>query len=196
MRKVLPKKYRLLPNNAQKVFEGMIYDVYQWPQEIFDGSMHTYEMLKRPDTVRTIAINDNKVIVLDQEQPNVGRFYDFPGGRNDEGDEDEFQAAQREMIEETGMMFKNWRLIDVHQPTLMMDYFVYTFLATDFDGTVEQKLDAGEKITVQEVDFDEMKRLMNSDMGRFSGFGFIDKLNSLEELLSMPSYNSGDEYVN
>lgn len=51
MKKVIPDNAVLVPDAAQHVFEGMIFDVYQWPQKLFDGSEHTFEMLKRPDTV-------------------------------------------------------------------------------------------------------------------------------------------------
>lgn len=35
-----------LPPQAKKVFTGQIFDVYQWEQEMYDGSFETFEMLK------------------------------------------------------------------------------------------------------------------------------------------------------
>ena len=56
MRKYIPEWAKLVPKEAKKVFSGVIYDVYQWPQEMFDGSMQTFEMLGRPDTVKILAV--------------------------------------------------------------------------------------------------------------------------------------------
>jgi len=39
-----------LTSQAQRVFKGIIFDVYQWKQKMFDGSQGIFEMLKRPDT--------------------------------------------------------------------------------------------------------------------------------------------------
>ncbi len=36
-----------IPPNAKRVFKGIIFDVYQWQQKMFDGSKETFEMLKR-----------------------------------------------------------------------------------------------------------------------------------------------------
>ena len=49
--RVLPKGARLIPPEADRVFRGEIYEVYQWPQKMPDGSVETFEMLRRPDTV-------------------------------------------------------------------------------------------------------------------------------------------------
>lgn len=49
--RVLPKGARLIPPEADRVFRGEIYEVYQWSQKMPDGSVKTFEMLRRPDTV-------------------------------------------------------------------------------------------------------------------------------------------------
>ncbi|KKP89624.1 MAG: NUDIX hydrolase [Candidatus Moranbacteria bacterium GW2011_GWC2_37_73] len=33
-----PKSTQLIPEHAKKVFSGTFFDVYQWEQEMFDGS--------------------------------------------------------------------------------------------------------------------------------------------------------------
>lgn len=42
-----------IPPNAQRVFSGKIFDVYQWPQPLFDGSIATFEVAKRLDFQNT-----------------------------------------------------------------------------------------------------------------------------------------------
>ena len=149
MQKFLPKNALLIPDNATRVFEGKIFDVYQWPQKMFDGSTATFEMLKRPDTVLVVAIKDNKLVMVDDEQPNRPPQIQFPGGRVDKEDESWLAAAKRELLEETGFSFASWKMIEVHQPMSKIEQFVVWFLATDYISEQSTHLDGGEKITVE-----------------------------------------------
>ena len=191
MRTVLPKNAKLVPETAKRVFEGKIFDVYQWDQELFDGSHTTFEMLKRPDTVNVFAIKDGKLVILEQQQPRSGVFYSVAGGRHDNPNESELDAAKRELLEETGMTFKSWRLISVTQPFAKMEWFIYTFLATDFESEIEPQLDGGEKIIKKLMTLDEVKAIISGldansrlDFSReiFSRVNTIDDLEKLEEV--------------
>ena len=186
MRTHTPKNAKLLPKNAERVFKGIIFDTYQWKQELFDGSFATFEMLRRPDTVKVIPIKDGKLLVQEQEQPSLGFFYDFPGGRHDVDTETELEAVRRELLEETGMRFGTWKLIRVEQPQVKIDWLVYTFLATDFIDQVEQKLEAGEKIKNVQKNFAEVKELIKNPDSRYLAKEILENMNSLDELLSMP----------
>src|SRR5580700_6982763 len=63
MKKVIPATSVLIPDEARAIFHGQIFDAYQWSQALFDGSNHTFEMLKRPDTVVAICIVDDEKIL-------------------------------------------------------------------------------------------------------------------------------------
>lgn len=187
MRKFIPSYAKLIPPEAELKFSGIIYDIYQWPQKLFDGSTTTFEMLKRPDTVKIIAIKDDRLIITKQEQPRKDAFYDFPGGRVDKEDANELAAAKRELLEETGMSFKTWKLVKVEQPFNKIDWLVYTFLATDFISQTAQHLDGGEKIEVLEMTFDEVKQLANSPQSRYLD---LENYRKLADILDSPSlYN-------
>ena len=54
--------------------------MYQWPQKLYDGSSATFEMLRRPDTVESIGIVEDKIILLNDEQPNRDAHISFAGG--------------------------------------------------------------------------------------------------------------------
>lgn len=185
---MLPKRAILVPENAERVFEGIIYDTYQWKQQQYDGSTKTFEMLKRPDTVKTIAVNENKIIVLEQEQPNQGLFYDIPGGIHDHEEEDELTAAKRELFEETGLQFSNWKLVNIYQPHKKIEQFIYIFIASDLKSQDEQTLDSGEKINVMTLEFNDAKLLLGSSMSRFLPRE-IETSNSIDELLALPEYS-------
>lgn len=171
------------------VFKGEIFEVYQWPQKMYDGTTATFEMLKRPDTLKVLAIKDDKVVILNQKQPDSDKsFLDLPGGRHDYENEDELVAAKRETLEETGMTFKNWRLIKLEQPHSKIDWFVYLFLATGFESQQEQKLDNGENIEVELVSFGELKNLVNEPKARHLPKELIEACGSLDDLLGLPQY--------
>ena len=190
MKKLIPADSVLIPNTAQKVFTGQIFDVYQWSQAMFDGSKATFEMLKRPDTVTSICIVDNKIIVLNEEQPNSGLRKSFPGGRVDETDEDIIFAAKREALEETGYSFKNWRLIKVWQPHTKLEWFIHLTLAWDVIGQQDTSHEPGEKISIDEISFDEVKELVITKSGYLGeSTAIFEELNSMEELLKLPEFS-------
>lgn len=190
MRTFVPANMKRIPADATRVFQGAIFDVYQWKQQLFDGSTATFEMLKRPDSVHVIAIKDDKIIMLEQGQPGTGLFYSFPGGRHDAENESELQAAQRELLEETGMTFSNWKLISAVQPYSKIEAVVYTFLATGFVGQKEQKLDAGEKITVTFKTIDEVRGLHRDSKVRDLAKHVFENMDSIQELIELPEITS------
>ncbi|MBW3568688.1 NUDIX hydrolase [Candidatus Parcubacteria bacterium] len=188
MRTIAPKNAKLLPQKAKRVFKGQIFDVYQWRQKMFDGSLETFEMLKRTDTIKIIAIKDDEIVVLEEEQPPHPPFIAIPGGRHDKENETELEAAKRELLEETGMKFKNWRLLSVDQPHTKIDWFVYVFLATEFESQTEQNLDAGERIEVKLYSFEEVKDLLSDPKNRYLPKKILEEVNSLQELKNYPEY--------
>jgi len=187
MKKIVPPKAHLIPDGATKVFGGKIFDIYQWQQKMFDGSEETFEMLKRPDTANVICVKDGKIIVLKQSQPNSpGEFLGFPGGRSDEG-ESPLTAAKREVLEEIGMTFKTWKLLDVVQPLQKIEWFIYTYLATDFETETDTHHDSGEKIEMQSMSFEEV--LENADGEARLDMGPVTNYSSLQELLDAPEFD-------
>jgi len=189
MKKIIPEDSVLVPDQAKRAFGGMIFDVYQWPQELFDGTSHVFEMLKRPDTVSVICVVDGRLLIINDEQPHLGSRQSFPGGRVDETDADIRAAAEREVREETGYSFKNWRLVRVWQPYRKMEWFIYVWLAWDVAGQQAAKLDAGEKIDVQTVDFQTLKSLVMKRTGYLGdSVSIFEHLEKLDDLLLLPEF--------
>ena len=190
MQKIVPADAVLIPEQAECVFQGEIFAVYQWQQELFDGSHDTFEMLKRPDTTSVFCVVDGRLIVLVEEQPNSGKRRSFPGGRVDETDTDIIAAAQREVLEETGYSFKNWRLVKVRQPIKKMEWFVHYVLAWDVTGQQDVHHDPGEKITVELLEFDEVKRLAAQRVGFLhEASELFENIDSLEGLEDLPEFS-------
>lgn len=150
-----PKSKQPIPDNAKKVFGGVLFDVYQWEQELFDGTKTLFEKLKRPDTVVVFPVlDDGKIILTEQEQPGKEPFIGATGGRVDKG-EDILEAAKRELLEESGYEASEFVLWDAQHPTSKIDWVVYTFIAKGLKKVSDMNLDAGEKIKLKLVNLDE-----------------------------------------
>lgn len=150
-----PKSKQPIPDNAKKVFSGVLFDVYQWEQELFDGTKTIFEKLKRPDTVVVFPVlDDGRIILTEQEQPGKEPFVGATGGRVNNG-EDILEAAKRELLEESGYEASEFVLWDAQHPTSKIDYVVYTFIAKGLKKVSDINLDAGEKIKLKLVNLDE-----------------------------------------
>lgn len=188
MKKLVPTDAVLIPPSAKKVFQGVIFSVHQWQQERYDASFATFELLRRPDTVETIAILGDEILVLKDEQPSRGAKLSFAGGRVNSG-EDIQAAAAREVKEETGYEFKHYRLLQCVQPSTKTEWFVYTFIAWDFKHKSLPHLDPGERITVRRHSFDSVKKLVLSRTGHLGGaVDLFEKSNSIADLMQLPTF--------
>ena len=158
-----PPRRDVIPEHADKVFDGEIFDVYQWQQKMFNGSFSTFEALKRADTANVIAVTpEKKILVLEEEQPNKPMFLGVVGGRIDDGEEP-LQAAIRELREETGYEAGSWELWFSSRPLSKIDWTIYNFIAKDCVIASDQNLDAGEKIKIELYDFDRFTQLGFND---------------------------------
>ena len=189
MQKLVPNSAILVPDRAMRVFAGKIFDVYQWQQAMYDGQQSTFEMLKRPDTVETICVVDGKIIVLVDEQPHRGARLSFPGGRVDATDETAEAAARREVAEETGYAFKNWRLVLVAQPQRKIEWFVHTFVAWEPLSRSAIQLDGGEKIEEKMVDVGGLRELLDTEELVFpEGRALIKQTRTAADLCNLPAF--------
>ncbi|HCC21861.1 hypothetical protein A2480_02160 [Candidatus Uhrbacteria bacterium RIFOXYC2_FULL_47_19] len=150
-----PKSKQPIPDNARRVFDGVIFDVNQWEQELFDGTKTTFEKLRRPDTVVVFPVlDDGRIVLTEQEQPGKEPFIGATGGRVDKG-EGVLEAAKRELLEESGYEASRFYLWDTQQPISKIDWTVFIFIAKGLRRVAELSLDAGERIEMKPVSFDE-----------------------------------------
>lgn len=153
-----------LPPNAKRVFKGIIFDVWQWEQKMFDGTVEIFEKLRRADTALVIAVVGDKILIQEQEQPaKFGPFLSLPGGRLEEGEEP-LDGAKREFLEETGYVSDDWELWKQFSPFSKTIWTVYIYIARNCRKEAEQTLDAGEKISLRLIDFEEFLMLSEDKM--------------------------------
>lgn len=159
-----------IPDHATKVFEGVIFDVYHWEQQMFDGSFATFEALKRQGSVTVLAVADNTILINKEEQPGREPFYALPGGRIDRGENPD-DAAKRELLEETGYVAKTctqWFTIDASDMA-KIEWDSYYYLAKDISKEKEVHLDTGERIESKWVSFDELLEIADQFGNRNKG---------------------------
>ncbi len=148
-----------IPKDAKKVFEGIIFDAYHWDQKQFDGSVKTFEMLRRPGSVQILPIIEDKIIIVKETQPTYPERYGLVGGQQDK-DEQPLNAAKREMLEEIGYASEQWELLATKNLYTRIDWTIQTFIARECKKIAEQNLDPGEKITPMLVSFDEFMEII------------------------------------
>src|SRR3989338_266531 len=152
-----------IPPQAKQVFKGQIFDVYQWEQEMYDGTKEIFEKLRRSYTVEIIVTTpEGKIMVQRQHQPDSEKaFLSLVGGRIEEGEEP-LEAAQREMLEETGFISQHWKHLETYDGSNKVDWKNFIYTARNCYKTSEQHLDPGERIEVLFVTFDEIIELVDS----------------------------------
>jgi len=141
-----------IPPHATRVFKGEVFDIYQWPQQLYDGSTATFEVAARASTIEVIAMDGDDIVFSRQEQPNKPPYYSFLGGRA-EPDEAPLETAKRELLEESGLASDDWRLLRTYPIPGKIDWTIYLFLATSCRTAATPALDAGEKIELIRMPF-------------------------------------------
>lgn len=152
-----------IPDNAKKVFTGVLHDVYQWDQEMFDGSVATFEALRRRPAVTIVAVADGKIILNDEEQPLSGKFLTLPGGNSETPSL--LDDAKRELLEESGYAsdsWVEWFSVDITKYH-KFEWDNNFFIAKDVKKVADQNMDSGEKIQTKFITFDEFIELRNNE---------------------------------
>ncbi len=155
---IVPPPAQPLPEDAEKVFSGVLFDVYQWEQELFDGSTATFEKVVRPDTAVLVpSTEDGEFLVVEDRQPAKETFRGFPAGRIEPG-EDPAAAAKRELREETGFEPKTLELWKAFRSSSKIESVIYVYVARGCRKVGDPNPDPGERISVSLVGFDEFVR--------------------------------------
>ncbi|HYE23218.1 MAG TPA: NUDIX hydrolase [Candidatus Paceibacterota bacterium] len=169
-----PKGRQPLPENATKVFSGIIFDVYQWKQELFDGTARTFEKLKRNDSGFVIPVLENgNILIVEDAQPGREAVITFPGGQLDPGEEPE-EGVRRELREETGLGGGDLTLWKATNGFSKIDWVIYAFIGRGLTKVAEPDDSPGERITPHEISFDEFIAL--ADDPRFQNLEILPEL--------------------
>lgn len=155
-----------LPPGATKVFQGKIFGVWQWEQELYDGSRSTFERLSRPDYAHAVGVlDDERLMLLHDEQPDREAVLTPAGGSVDAGETPE-EALRREFLEETGYVIGEIRAWHAYRPSAKMDMITYAFVARKLTRAQAPTPEPGERIREVTYSFEEFLQLGHNSMLR------------------------------
>ena len=124
-----------------------------------------YYVLEYPTWVNVIAIDrEGRFVMVEQYRHGLQEvFTELVAGVAEEG-EAPLEAAQRELLEETGYAGGTWRLNTVLSANPgSQNNLSYSFIATGVERVAEQHLDEMEDVAVQLLSRDEVLQLLRSD---------------------------------
>lgn len=141
--------------NERYAFESTRTRVIQRDQKLFDGSMKVFESVEILWCVYILPIQDGKVLITRQKQPQKPNWYTSHVWGLVERDEDPDQCAIRELMEETGMTARSMKLYQKFETHWTLRQKRYVYVAKWLDIVSEQKLDKWwEIIELERLDVD------------------------------------------
>lgn len=153
-----------IPDHAELVFDWVRSKVYQWNQEMYDGSIARFERVRFLDGAFVIPIlSDGRILLTLQEQPTRSEFISFPGGSFSTPDENPELCAQRELREETGYITHDISLWRQFNGTSNIITHVYYYVARNCEYQWSMDPDPWEKIQLFPVTFDELLELSSDE---------------------------------
>ena len=167
--------------SSEVVYEGSFISVRKDSARMPDGSTSTREYITHPGAVAILALLDNGNLVMERQFRYAPRqeFVEIPAGKIDHG-EDVLTTAQRELLEETGYVAREWTHLTTAWPCIgfsdeRMEYFLARGLT--HHGS---KLDDGEFLEVFELPLAEAMEWMRlgkiSDSKTMVGLFWLDKM--------------------
>lgn len=138
--------------DKKSLLKTCVFDVTSRHNQAANGVEGDYIILDAPDWVIVIAERDNNFLMVKQWRHGEQKLsVEFPGGVIDKGETPE-QAAERELLEETGCKAKKWTKLGSSNPNpaLFSNHF-HVFLAQDLVATGKQNLDHDEFINLLEL---------------------------------------------
>lgn len=124
-----------------------------------------YYVLEYPTWVNVIAIDrEGRFVMVEQYRHGLQEvFTELVAGVAEKG-EAPLEAAQRELLEETGYAGGTWRLNTVLSANPgSQNNLSYSFIATGVERVAEQHLDETEDVAVRLLSRDEVLQLLRSD---------------------------------
>jgi ADP-ribose pyrophosphatase len=135
--------------DSRLAFEGVFLRLFVDHVRAADGHEATREYLRHPGAVMMIPLLDDGQVVLERQfrYPLARNFVEFPAGKIEAG-EPLLACAQRELLEETGYVAREWTYLGgFHNAIAYSDEKIEVYLAQglSYEGT---NADDGEVLEV------------------------------------------------
>ena len=121
-----------------------------------------YYIQEFPPWVNVLAVTpERETVLIRQYRHGIGEVhYELPAGVHDHEGESILQAAQRELMEETGYSGGTWALwMELSANPALQNNITYTFLAEGVVPSGSQQLDETEEISVHTVPVGRLREI-------------------------------------
>lgn len=149
--------------DSQMMYDGRIIKVYKDNVELADGKKSFREVVIHSGGVVILAFKDEDTILLVKQYryPIGETVLELPAGKLEKG-EDPFEAAKRELEEETGYCANKWTDLGyINTSPGFSDEKLYLYLAKDLEYT-HCHPDEGEIIQAFEYKYDDVLKMIDN----------------------------------
>lgn len=146
--------------NSQLIFDGRVVKLYKDKIELPTGQESYREVVKHSGGVVIFAKKEDKVLLVKQfRYPMKEVLYELPAGKLEIG-EDPFEAAKRELEEETGYCANKWTDLGyVYTSPGYSDEKLYLYMAEDLKFT-HCHPDEGEILQALEYSYEDVLKMI------------------------------------
>jgi ADP-ribose pyrophosphatase len=172
------------PVGGQVLAKGNFLELRRDHVRLPDGAAATREYVVHPGAVAIVPLLDDGRLVLERQfRYPVGKvLLEIPAGKIDPG-ESQLACAQRELLEETGYLAREWACAGVvHNAAAYSTEGIEIWFARGLSAGV-QRLDAGE--------FIELCLLTEAEFERLAAAGEISDVKTLIGLLWLQKWRAG-----
>lgn len=169
--------------STAKVYSGKLLQVHRDEVRLPDGNSSTREYIRHPGAVVVLPLTVEGELILErQHRYPLGRdFIEVPAGKIDPG-EQTLACAQRELLEETGYIARDWQYVTTVYPCIgYADERLVFFLARNLDFVGHQR-DADEFLEVFSLPVEQAMAMVKS--GEICEVKTVIGLFWLEKILS------------
>lgn len=147
---------------SELIFDGRVVKLYKDKIELSTGQESFREVVKHSGGVVILAKKEDKIILVKQfRYPMKEVLYELPAGKLEIG-EDPFEAAKRELEEETGYCANKWTDLGyVYTSPGYSDEKLYLYEAEDLEFT-HCHPDEGEIIQAFEYKYDDVLKMIDN----------------------------------
>lgn len=156
------KKFEEKTLSTENIYKGIIFDVVRDKVELSNGMIRNRDVVLHNGGVVIVAQNDEKIVLVEQYRyPIKQSQLELPAGKL-EKDEDPFEAAKRELLEETGYTANHWESLGyIFTSPGFASEKLYIYKAQDLTF-VKQQPDEGEIIDFVEINVNEVYKLIKN----------------------------------
>ena len=147
---------------SELIFDGKVVHLYRDKVELPDGNTSIREYVKHLGAVCVVPVTDEgEIVLVRQYRYAIEReLLEIPAGKLDYAGEDPYEAALRELREETGATCESLAFIgEYYGSPAIMGERIYVYLAEGLTFG-ENDLDDDEFLTVEKMPVDELVRLI------------------------------------